>query len=134
MSVIEPKDYTRYHLPQSVDNSAMGDLFLAAKEGYAFSLDATGNDLVVANPNSAAGAHGFLSSEPKMNAIFVVAGAGIKRGTKLTTVENIDIAPTIAQLLEVPLRSAAGRVLEEILHEPIRAATLKSSNQRAPTD
>jgi hypothetical protein len=53
----------------------------------------------------------------------------IKTGTKLATVENIDIAPTIAQLLEVPMRSASEHVLEEILQEPIRAATLKTGNQ-----
>ena len=46
--LIEPKDYARYHLPQPGDNPAMGDLVLAAKEGYAFSLEATGDDLVVA--------------------------------------------------------------------------------------
>jgi hypothetical protein len=63
-----------------------------------------------------------------MNAIFVAAGAGIKIGQRLTTVENIDIAPTIARLLAVPLPSASGHVLEEILHEPIQAATLKTGN------
>jgi hypothetical protein len=94
--VVEPKDYARYHLPQPVDNPAMGDLFLAAKTGFAFSLDASGNDLVVANPNPAVWAYGFLSTEPKMNAIFMAAGAGIKIGQRLATVENIDIAPTMA--------------------------------------
>ena len=41
-AVLEPKDYPRYHLPQPSENPAMGDLVLAAKEGYAFSLDAQG--------------------------------------------------------------------------------------------
>jgi hypothetical protein len=31
-----------------------------------------------------------------MNAIFMAAGAGIKIGQRLATVENIDIAPTMA--------------------------------------
>jgi predicted AlkP superfamily pyrophosphatase or phosphodiesterase len=117
-SIVEPKDYARYHLPQPSDNQAMGDLVLAAKEGYAFSLEATGDALVVANPNLTAGAHGFLSTEPKMNAIFVAAGAGIKSGTRVPTVENIDVAPTIARLLGISLENASGRVLEEILLDP----------------
>ena len=62
-------------------------------------------------------AHGFLSTEPKMNAIFVAAGSGIKAGTKLTTVDNIDVAPTIARLLDVSLEHATGRVLDEILYD-----------------
>ena len=69
-----------YHLPQPGDNPAMGDLVLAAREGYAFSLEATGDDLVVSDPNPGAGADGFLSTEPKMNAIFVASGAGIRQG------------------------------------------------------
>ncbi len=117
-AVVEPKDYARYHLPQPADNRAMGDLVLAAREGYSFSLEATGDDLVVANPNPTAGAHGFLSTEPKMNAIFVAAGAGVKAGTKVPTIDNIDVAPTIARLLGVSLENAAGRVLETILVNP----------------
>ena len=66
-------------------------------KGYAFSLDAAGDDLVVANPNPTAGTHGFLSTEPKMNAIFVVSSAGISKGLKIPTVENIDVAPTMAR-------------------------------------
>ena len=95
----------------------MGDLVLAAKEGYAFSLEATGDDLVVANPNPSAVAHGFLSTEPKMNAIFVAAGAGIKAGARVTNVANIDVAPTMARLLGVPLENPSGRVLEGVLRE-----------------
>jgi predicted AlkP superfamily pyrophosphatase or phosphodiesterase len=117
-NVLEPKDYARYRLPQPTDNQAMGDLVLAAREGYAFSQEATGLDLVVANPNPTAGAHGFLSTDPKMNALFVASGAGIKASKKLATVENIDVAPTIARLLGVSLENAAGRVIEEILMDP----------------
>jgi predicted AlkP superfamily pyrophosphatase or phosphodiesterase len=115
--ILEPKDYSRYHLPQPDENQSMGDLVLAAKEGYAFSLEATGDDLVVANPNPSAGAHGFLSTEPKMNAIFVASGAGIKAGTRVTAVENIDVAPTMARVLGVPLENASGRVLEELFQD-----------------
>ena len=40
-------------------------------------------------------AHGYLSTEPKMNAIFVAAGAFIGAPTKLPTIDIIDVAPTI---------------------------------------
>ena len=82
-TILEPKDYAQYHLPQPGDNQAMGDFVLAAKDGYAFSQDATGDDLIVANPNPTAGAHGFLSTNPQMNAIFVASGRGIKSGKEV---------------------------------------------------
>ena len=126
-AVLEPKDYPRYHLPQPTDNSGMGDLVLAAKEGYSFSLDARGDDLVVANEMSSTGAHGYLSTEPKMNAIFVAAGAGIKRGYRLSTLDNIDVAPTVARLLGVTLEHATGRVLEEILDVANAEATARAT-------
>ncbi len=126
-AVIEPKDYPRYHLPQPSENPAMGDLVLAAKEGFAFSLDSRGDDLVVPNEIPTAGAHGFLSTEPKMNAIFVAAGAGIKRGTKLSTIANIDVAPTIARMLGISLEHASGRAIDEILGE-----TQSEETPRAP--
>jgi predicted AlkP superfamily pyrophosphatase or phosphodiesterase len=115
--ILEPKDYARYHLPQPGDNPSMGDLVLAAREGYAFSLEATGDDFVVANPHPGSGAHGFLSTEPRMNAIFVASGAGIKAGARVKAVENIDVAPTMARLLGVPLENASGRVLEGVLRD-----------------
>jgi predicted AlkP superfamily pyrophosphatase or phosphodiesterase len=116
-AVLEPKDYAKYHLPQPADNQSMGDFVLAAKEGYAFSQEATGEDLIVSNPNPTAGTHGFLSTEPQMNALFVASGRGIKSGKSLTVIENIDVAPTIARLLGVSLEHATGRVIDEILTE-----------------
>ena len=52
-----------------------------------------------------------------MHATFVAAGAGIKPGARLKTINNIDVAPTIARLLRVQLPSAEGRVLTEFLAE-----------------
>src|SRR5262245_12760192 len=48
------------------------------------------------------GSHGYLASDPEMDAIFIASGFGVKPGTKLERVANIDVAPTIAKLLSVP--------------------------------
>jgi hypothetical protein len=50
-----------------------------------------------------------------MNAIFVASGAGIKAGTRIPTIDTIDVAPTIARILGVRLDNMPGRVLEGIL-------------------
>jgi arylsulfatase A-like enzyme len=63
------------------------------------------------------GAHGYLSTEPKMNALFVASGAGIVPGARLEAVENVDVTPTAARLLGVPAPGVSGRVLAEILTE-----------------
>ena len=111
--ILGPRDYPRFHLPSPMDNRSMGDLVLAAKEGYSFELEPSGDDFVVPNSNPTAGTHGFLSTEPKMNAIFVASGAGIKVGQRVKSVANVDVAPTMAHILGVTLKNASGRVLTE---------------------
>jgi predicted AlkP superfamily pyrophosphatase or phosphodiesterase len=113
--ILEPRDYPKYHLPLPADNRSMGDLVLVAREGYSFDLGASGDQFVVPNPNPTAGTHGFISTEPKMNAIFVASGAGIKVGQRVKTIANVDVAPTIARILGVSLKDASGRVLDECL-------------------
>ena len=62
----------------------MADLILVARDGYAVSGDATGDAFVVPTEGTT-GAHGYLATEPKMNALFVASGAGIEAGAKLAS-------------------------------------------------
>jgi predicted AlkP superfamily pyrophosphatase or phosphodiesterase len=116
-AIIEPKDYAKYHVPQPDDHRGMADLVLAAKDPYAFSGDVSGDALVTENQTTT-GTHGYISTNPKMNAIFVASGAGIKPGATLDTVENTSVAPTVAKLLGVSLKQATGTVLTELLNQP----------------
>jgi predicted AlkP superfamily pyrophosphatase or phosphodiesterase len=61
------------------------------------------------------GAHGYVNTDPAMDAIFVVWGAGIKRGVRLGSIRNLDVAPTIASLLGIKMKDIQGRVLSEVL-------------------
>ena len=45
-----------------------------------------------------------------MNAVFVASGAGIKRGVKLGSIRNLDVAPTIAKLLGLEMKNIEGKV------------------------
>ena len=92
-------------------------MVLAAKEGYAFNNNALGDELVteVTLTEGNQGYHGYLASNPKMNAVFVAAGRGITKGARVGVIENIHVAPTIAHLLGVELSGARGKVLQEIL-------------------
>jgi len=114
--ILRPQDFARYGLPQPDEYPQMADLILVAKDGYGFSGAAVGDEFVVKS-DVTVGTHGFLSTNPRMNAIFVASGAGIRNGGKLAAVENIDVAPTIARLLNVPFPMATGRVLVNALDE-----------------
>lgn len=113
--IVEPAEYASYGLPQpSVDPQA-GSLFLAAKNGYAFSGSATGEKAVVDTPEGSLGTHGYVSTDPEIQALFIASGRGIKPGVKLGSVDNIDVAPTAARVLGVDLKNVDGKVLSQIL-------------------
>ncbi len=114
--ILTPADYEKHGLPQPHDHPQMADLVLVAKEGYGFSATATGDEFVVKSDNTV-GAHGFLSSDAKMNATFVACGAGIRRGEKIGVINNIDVTPTIAKLLGVSWNAVDGIVLNQILQD-----------------
>jgi predicted AlkP superfamily pyrophosphatase or phosphodiesterase len=112
--ILEAKKFPSLHLPQPAPNTQMADLILVARDGYAFS-DEFIEDEIVTPLKTPAGSHGYLSSTPSMNGIFLAWGRGIKHGKKLGIVDNIDIAPTIADLLGQTLPDIDGRVLREVL-------------------
>lgn len=116
-AVLGPEDYARFHYPLPAQHREMADLVLAVEEGYTVNGSAAGDEFVVPNQNTT-GSHGFLSTEPQMNATFVASGAGIKAGTGLKAVENVDVAPTVARILGATVDQSTGRVLEEILDDP----------------
>jgi predicted AlkP superfamily pyrophosphatase or phosphodiesterase len=119
--ILRPDQFAALGLPDPAKNRQMAELILVAKEGYAFNNEARGEDVVTDVTLAAGnqGHHGFLSSNPKMNATFVAWGRGIKHGAKLGMISNVDVAPTMAKLLEQPLPGADGRVLTEILTSDI---------------
>jgi predicted AlkP superfamily pyrophosphatase or phosphodiesterase len=115
--ILGPDRFAELHMPDPRKNPQMADLILVGKDGYAFGGAALGDDYVTEVTLTAGnqGHHGYLSTNPKMNAVFVAWGAGIKSGAKLGMIENIDVAPTIAKLLGVQMTGATGKVLTDIL-------------------
>jgi hypothetical protein len=58
-----------------------------------------------------AGSHGYLASDPELDGIFIASGYGVKPGVKLERVSSLDVAPTVAKLLDVKLSKAKGKTL-----------------------
>lgn len=104
---IGPDGFAALGLPQPDGEPQMFQLLLTARDGYSFS-GATGGPVTAAVPQQG-GSHGYLASDPEMEAIFIASGYGVRSGAKLDKIANIDIAPTIAKLLGVALPTAKGK-------------------------
>ncbi|TWU24371.1 Type I phosphodiesterase / nucleotide pyrophosphatase [Novipirellula galeiformis] len=111
--VVLPAAYAKLGLQHPREYRQSPDAVLVAADGYAVSGSVDGETLVASNTEARTplGSHGFLSSLPKMKALCVLSGSGIERGTTLSAVENIDIAPTIASLLELDYPASDGKPL-----------------------
>lgn len=110
--ILTAEEFRKFGLPLPHEYPQMADLILVAKDGYGFNGTAVGEDFVIAS-DTTLGTHGFLSTNPKMNATFIASGAGIPRGAKIPPIENIQVAPTIARLLGLKLAGADGKALFE---------------------
>lgn len=101
--VIEPDRFAGMGLPSPEKNPRMCNLLLSAKDGYSFGNGAAGEEIVAIPAGSSPGSHGYLNDNPKMNAMFVIAGRGVRKGAKLGVIDNVAIAPTMAKLLGIEL-------------------------------
>jgi len=113
-SVVEAPEFPKYGLPAPTATGQMGALMLTAQEGYAFTADVAEPAVVDAPPGSL-GSHGYVASDPDLQAIFIASGRGIKPGVTLDAVSNLNLTPTIARLLGLQMPEAKERVLTEIL-------------------
>ncbi|MFB3786106.1 MAG: alkaline phosphatase family protein [bacterium] len=114
--ILGPEDYHQLGLPTPEENPEQGDLMLIPQEHYAFSDTFSGED-VVKKDAAVSGTHGYLPTHPRMGAVFVAWGNGIRPGVELGTIQSVDVAPTAARYLGITMKKTDGRVIGEILEE-----------------
>ena len=112
--VIEPSEFASLSLPSPKENHEAPHLILATGPGYSFNGDVTG-EAIGPTTETYRGTHGHLPQPAYMQATFIAAGTSIRAGVKLKTVNNTDVAPTIARLMGLKLEGADGRELSECL-------------------
>ena len=112
--VLDGADGPQLGMPTPAENQGMGDLMMFAKDGYAFKDDSAGSNVVTDSKNYL-GTHGYLASDPEMDGILIAWGYGVRSGVRLDRIANLDVAPTLAELLGVSLPQVEGRVLRELL-------------------
>lgn len=113
VDVIEAERFVEMGLPEPSPGSMQGDLMLAADDGVFLTGHATPEAAAAAPVYLAA--HGHSPSLPLMGAAFIMAGPGVREGTRLDTVSMLDLAPTAARLLGVDLPGAERAPLVEAL-------------------
>lgn len=113
--VIEPSEYDALGYPAPERNDQGPDLILAAKDGYSFGGDYTGETVVDLPAGASIGNHGYLNSDPDMDAMLVVWGRGAKPGAKLDHARVFDVGPTVARLLGLTMTGVDGRALTELV-------------------
>jgi predicted AlkP superfamily pyrophosphatase or phosphodiesterase len=116
-SVLTPAEAAKDGWPTPAQSDQAPDLLLYAADGYAFRQGDIGDYLT---PTKEVGDHGYPNSDPFMQGIFIAAGFGIRPKGEIPAFLNVDIAPTIAQLLHVSLGTIQGRPLTDILESPGR--------------
>lgn len=118
-AALTPAEAAKEGWPTPAQSDQAPDLLLYAADGYAFKKGDSGDYVT---PTREIGAHGYPNSLPLMQGIFIAAGSGIPRKGEIPAFPNLDVAPTIAQLLHVSLGAVQGRPLTEVLSSPGRGA------------
>jgi predicted AlkP superfamily pyrophosphatase or phosphodiesterase len=113
--VFDSSDFPGMGFPDPAKYDQMADLVLAAKPDYSFSGATAGNPVIDVPPGTTPGAHGYVATDPDMEAIFIAWGYGIRQGARVERVRSVDIAPTIARLLGVDLGKVEGQPIGAIL-------------------
>lgn len=112
--VISPDEYSKWGFPKVLPNGRMSDLVLAAANDYSFDGAIDGSVNTDVPGGAVRGSHGYLNTNPDMQAILVAYGAGIRGAARTGPKPNVDVAATVAKILGVDLKME-GKVLSEFL-------------------
>jgi predicted AlkP superfamily phosphohydrolase/phosphomutase len=94
-----------------------GDIYIDLLPGYGFDPRLAAPDLITGREPH--GMHGFNPLRSSMRSLMVLNGPGVQAGRRLSGVQIIDFAPTLAWLLGVPVpKDSTGRVLYEAFSDP----------------
>lgn len=108
-----PAEYAALGLPVPGDHHQVADVMFEAAPGYSYGDGGEGDEEHGAPKYL--GTHGQRPVYRDNAAFFLAAGAGIRRGLALGTIQSRDVAPTVAATLGVPMDGTEGTALTPAL-------------------
>lgn len=112
--VLTSRDFVDLGLPQQNRCPHAPDFVLTARDEHAFS-SAVDGESEVTTLTRPTGTHGYVHTDPRMDALCILSGAGVRKGGRVKQVRNIDVAPTAAALLGLTLPDAEGKPISGAL-------------------
>jgi predicted AlkP superfamily pyrophosphatase or phosphodiesterase len=85
------------------------DFVVEAAEGFAFSNTCSGK--LITDSGGTKATHGYSPKNPQLHFSYFIMGLGIPKGKTIDNVKLIDVAPTLATLMEIPFPTAEGKSL-----------------------
>jgi len=114
--VIGPDELPSVGLPRWEESPlSLGHSVVLADADTYLVMDSESDSMERRLKETAAHSHGYLPEHPRMRTALVLSGAGVKKGVVIGEVSNLDVAPTIAELLGLDFKQVEGRVLTEAL-------------------
>ncbi|MEG0438452.1 MAG: alkaline phosphatase family protein [Solibacillus sp.] len=108
-AIYSRKELDKFHVDEQFE------YMVEAKEGYCFEDDYTQEvvvDLHVLGQKYAT--HGYSPEKPDYTSNLIISGSSIQAGYDIGEVSVVDIGPTIAHMLQLPIENVDGRTLVEI--------------------
>ena len=87
---------------------------LRAPKDVHLAVDALPGHCFIDKPEQTYGEHGFSLDCPQARTLLWLKGPGVKRGFRLPDANLVDIAPTLANALNLDLPQAEGKALDEV--------------------
>ncbi len=117
--VIQSAEYPSLGFPRYEDNAHVrGQYMIVANIEYHLTDDASSVSAEPRRKSKPYFGHGYLPQHPRMYPPLILSGRAIVPGKRIGHVKNVDIAPTIAWLLDLEWSAGPGSVLKEALAQP----------------
>jgi predicted AlkP superfamily pyrophosphatase or phosphodiesterase len=117
--VVKPHEFPRLGLPSyDEDPHVLGHYIIVGGMDTRAVIDENSESTRRTALSAPLHAHGYLVDDEHIEPVFLMSGRGVRRGVRIGTVHNYDVAPTIAHLLGLEWRDTGGKVLNEALIDP----------------
>lgn len=115
LRVYQSEEYPSLGLPRYEDSNRIPGQYLIVSDIGTYLVDREGDSTDLVPRVKPAYSHGYLPQYPEMYPMLVLFGNGIQKGVRLGHVHQIDIAPTVTELLGLAPLDFDGHVLRAAL-------------------